>query len=156
MTIMVQPADATDVPAMLGVIELAFDPSFGEAWSGPQLLGSLVVAGGWASLACRADDPVGFSLCRRIGDEAELLLIGVVPSARGIGMGVQLLETAIADALRLHVGIMFLEVRDGNTAAQALYRRCGFKDVGRRRDYYRGATGERFDAVTMRRDLRQG
>ena len=59
----------------------------------------------------------------------------------------------MSDARLRDLDTMFLEVRDGNTAAQQLYERSGFIGVGRRRDYYRGATAERFDAITMRRDL---
>ena len=47
---------------------------------------------------------------------------------------------------------LFLEVRDGNLAA-SLYARAGFIEVGRRKDYYTGIDGARFDAITMRRDL---
>jgi ribosomal protein S18 acetylase RimI-like enzyme len=39
------------------------------------------------------------------------------------------------------------------SAAAALYRAAGFVSVGRRKNYYHGADGERFDAVTFVRDL---
>lgn len=40
----------------------------------------------------------------------------------------------------------FLEVRESNTAAQALYRALGFTSVGRRRSYYRAP---REDALVL-------
>ncbi len=68
----------------------------------------------------------GFTLCRHIGPEAELLLIGVDPAARRSGVGRALLGAAAADAARRDATTMFLEVRDGNTAALALYRAAGY------------------------------
>jgi [ribosomal protein S18]-alanine N-acetyltransferase len=43
--------------------------------------------------------------------------------------------------------------RDPIASAAALYRAAGFVSVGRRKNYYHGADGERFDAVTFVRDL---
>jgi ribosomal-protein-alanine N-acetyltransferase len=45
-----------------------------------------------------------------------------------------------------------LEVRDGN-AAVAMYRAAGFKQAGRRRNYYHAPDGDRFDALTLFREL---
>ena len=47
---------------------------------------------------------------------------------------------------------MLIEVRPGNLAALALYRRHGFIEIGRRRNYY-PAQGGREDAIVMARDL---
>ncbi len=35
-----------------------------------------------------------------------------------------------------HAAVHFLEVRESNTAAQALYRKLGFVEIGRRSKYY--------------------
>ncbi len=131
----------------------AFDPRFGEAWSAPQLRGTLQQPGSWLRIACRGDAMVGFSLCRLIVDEAELLLIAVMPESQGAGIGRALLSAAVEDARGRGVAEMFLEMRDGNAAAYALYSALEFAEVGRRRDYYRGAGDLRFDAITMRRRL---
>lgn len=150
-------AGAADVDAMLTVMAQAFDPRFGEAWSAVQLGGSLAQIDTWARLVRDPADgrgaPLGFSLCRRIVDEAELLLVAVVPQARRRGIGGLLLETAQRDARLRGSRTMFLEMRDGNAAALQLYRAQGFVEIGRRRDYYRGIAGNRHDAVTMRRTL---
>ena len=84
MSIELRAAGQADVPAILDVMGLAFDPRFGEAWSGPQLLGTLAGPGSWARLAATGGSVVGFSLCRCIGREAELLLVGVLPANRGM------------------------------------------------------------------------
>lgn len=158
MTLRLRLAAEADVATIMTVMSDAFDARFGEAWSAAQVHGSLVSPDAWARLALIDDAPgrtrpVGFSLCRCVGPEAELLLVGVVVGERGRGFGGALLATAKADAARRGVEAMFLEVRDGNVGALALYRASGFVVVGHRRDYYRGGTAERFDAITMRSDL---
>lgn len=152
MTVRFTAKSTDNIDAMMAVIAVAFDPGFGEAWSAAQVRGSLAMGTAWARIAWRADArPLGFTLCRHIGPEAELLLIGVDPAARRGGVGRALIEHAVADAARRDATTMFLEVRDGNTAALALYLASGFTSIGRRRDYYRGADGTRFDAITLRR-----
>lgn len=144
-------AQAADIDAMMAIMASAFDPGFGEAWSAQQVLGSLATGTAWARLACRPNaPPVGFTLCRQIGPDAELLLIGVAPAARRGGVGRALLAAAADEARARGVASLFLEVREGNGAALALYRAAGYEVIGRRRDYYRGADGRRFDAITLR------
>ena len=142
-----------DLGTVTAISLAAFDPRFGEAWSAAQLQGTLNEPRSWLRLARDGDAAVGFGLCRLIVDEAELLLIAVAPAARGRGIGAALLAATIDDARARGVTEMFLEMRDGNAAAAALYRSLGFAEVGRRRDYYRGSEQRRFDAVTMRRPL---
>jgi ribosomal-protein-alanine N-acetyltransferase len=48
---------------------------------------------------------------------------------------------------------IFLEVDPDNAPAVALYRRFGFRDVGRREGYYRRSEGQSAAAIVMRRDL---
>jgi ribosomal-protein-alanine N-acetyltransferase len=54
------------------------------------------------------------------------------------------------EGARAKVRVASLEVRASNEAAQALYRKLGFHDVGRRPRYY-GDNGE--DAVLMDREM---
>ena len=75
-----------------------------------------------------------FAAWRCVLDEAELLAIAVREIWRGQGIGARLLQAGLA-ALP-EVRSVFLEVRAANHAAQALYRRHGFVENGRRRGYY--------------------
>lgn len=85
-----------------------------------------------------------------ISDSAEILTVGVLPSARRRGIARQLLDGLLAEARRRGAVEAFLEVRVDNEAAQLLYSREGFVQVGLRPGYYDGG---RVDAVVMRREL---
>ncbi len=135
------------------LMESAFDPRFGEAWSTAQLAGALSIADTWGQLGFDDDEPYGFSLTRRVVDEAELMLVAVLPAERGRGLGRRLVEGAMHKARQRGARKMFLEVRDGNASALHLYASLGFSAAGRRQNYYMGTAGERFDAITMRRNL---
>jgi [ribosomal protein S18]-alanine N-acetyltransferase len=98
----------------------------------------------------RGAQAVGFSLCRAVMDEVELLLIAVAPEARRQGAGSRLLIRAQEDALSRGGSMLFLEVREDNEAARCLYESLGFAVIGRRADYYSGKDGGRRAAITMR------
>jgi [ribosomal protein S18]-alanine N-acetyltransferase len=87
--------------------------------------------------------------------EAQLLNLSVVPDARRDGLGSELLAQFLADARRLGAEQVFLEVRESNGPAIALYERSGFESVARRESYYPPgrAGGAREDALVMRRSL---
>jgi ribosomal-protein-alanine N-acetyltransferase len=59
-----------------------------------------------------------------------------------------LLDDYMQGARNDSVARLHLEVRDGNPAI-AMYHSAGFAPVGRRRNYYHGQDGKRFDAITL-------
>ena len=147
------PYDLADVPQLAALMEAAFPPAFGEAWSAAQLAGVLGLPQVSGERAAQHGVLMGFSLFRQVADEAELLLVAVLPQFRQQGLGRLLVERVATAALAGGARLLFLEVREGNLAAQALYTRMGFAPIGRRAAYYRGADGQLYDAVTMRLDL---
>lgn len=143
---------AADVGAVDRVMQAAFDPRFGEAWTPAQCLGMLSLPGVWLTLARCDDALVGFALTRAVADDAELLLIAVLPDQRGRGVGRALLRRAIDDAASRGAARLCLEMRAGNDATR-LYASEGFAKCGERRAYYAGRHGERFDAHTYARPI---
>lgn len=141
-------ADATNLDEMMLVMDEAFDPAFGEAWSTAQCLGILGLPGVWLTIARRGTEPAGFALSRIVFDEAELLLLGVRPAFRHQGVGRVLLDHMIEAAGALGASRVHLEVREGNEALH-LYEGARFSQIGRRRAYYRGRDGQLFDALTL-------
>lgn len=139
---------AADLVAVMRVMEDSFDPAFGEAWTSAQCAGLLPMAGVWLSLARRADDVIGFALGRIVAREAELLLLAVRRSSQGEGVGQMLLDRFASVAASKGAEQLHLEVRQGNHAI-GLYSRNGYREVGRRRNYYNGRDGQLFDALTL-------
>ena len=89
--------------------------------------------------------PSGFCAWRQVApDEAELLNLAVVPSARRQGVA-----SALLNALRqTAAGDIFLEVAQPNAPAIALYGSLGWETVSVRKGYYEHG---RIDAVVMRK-----
>lgn len=148
------PGSSQDIDEVMQVMDSAFGDRFGEAWTRSQLGGILPMAGVSLMLAREPDGGsiTGFSLYRTVADEAELLLIAVIPDSHRRGVGRQLLDDFLDRARNDGVTRVHLEVRDGNSAL-SLYRDAGFAPVGRRRNYYHASDGRRFDAVTLARQL---
>lgn len=94
---------------------------------------------------------VGFVLFSLAADECEILDIAVDPRCRRAGNARKLIEATLAAAAAAGAGRCFLDVRESNASAQAFYHATGFAVVGRRRSYYRTATGTREDALLMSR-----
>jgi ribosomal-protein-alanine N-acetyltransferase len=93
---------------------------------------------------------VGYVIAFAIGEDAELLNIAVHPTHRGKGLAGQMLDAVLIELGARGVKNAFLEVRESNAAARALYRSRGFAEIGRRRNYYRRPVE---DALVMRRML---
>ena len=146
----IEPGSSLDIDAVMTVMDAAFGDRFGEAWTRSQLCGILPMAGVSLMLAREPNGGAitGFSLYRTVADEAELLLIAVIPPRHRRGVGRMLLDDFLERARNDGVSRVHLEVREGNSAV-SLYRDAGFSPVGRRRNYYHAPDGQRFDAVTL-------
>jgi [ribosomal protein S18]-alanine N-acetyltransferase len=95
----------------------------------------------------------GYAASWYVLDQAELGNIAVAEPFRGLGIGALLVETALLRAERRGAREIFLEVRPSNGPALRLYRRFGFREAGRRPDYYSKPVE---DALVMRRPLDAG
>ncbi|RUX85685.1 N-acetyltransferase, partial [Mesorhizobium sp. M7D.F.Ca.US.004.01.2.1] len=101
-----------------------------------------------------AKPPVGFVLARLAAGEGEILTVAVARSHRRQGLGWQLMDAVLRELHAQRAEALFLEVDETNVAAIALYRRLGFREVGKRPNYYRSAEHGPTGALVMRRDLR--
>ena len=104
-----------------------------------------------------ADLPVAAVVVRQIVDELWVLNIATHPAHRRRGhadrllMAARILRPAVMSPAPTS---LWLEVREGNVGARALYERHGFVVVGSRPGYYPGLDGgPRETAVLMRRPL---
>lgn len=143
-----------DVDRIMAIMDAAFDPAYGEAWSRRQVEDALILGNcHYLLIGPQGEDspkgPVsGFSLSRAGFGEEELLLFAIAPSCRRQGLGRRLLEY-FANAARLrNASRLLLEMRRGNPA-EHLYRNFGFIPIGERPNYYRTPDGTRIDAITF-------
>ncbi|MCF2513535.1 GNAT family N-acetyltransferase [Sphingomonas sp. G124] len=143
-----RPGGIDDLDDVMRIMGGAFQPCFGEAWTRSQCAGILPMSGVNLTIAEDNRGPAGFSLARCVADEAELLLIAVDPASQRSGIGQSLLDNFIATVRHWGATKLHLEVRDGNPAV-AMYRAAGFIPACRRRNYYHGADGRAYDAVTL-------
>ncbi len=72
-----------------------------------------------------------------IVDEMHIATIATHPDFRRQGIGEQILRSALLDGRDAGAHLAFLEVRESNDAAQAMYRKFGFRASGKRPRYYR-------------------
>ncbi len=79
---------------------------------------------------------LGYSLCWVFNEEAELHWIEIFPPHRGKGLGKLLLKETLNYLSGEGVKKVFLEVEENNQRALNLYRAFGFKENGRRKNYY--------------------
>ena len=82
-------------------------------------------------------------------DEGEILNLAVAPSGRRHGLGRALVRDILDALARRGVRHVYLEVRESNAPARALYGAHGFQEAGRRKQYYRRPVE---DAIVLRRD----
>lgn len=136
----IRPATPEDVAAILALEksipsaahwpESTYRGIFGQ--EGPKRI-ALVATG---PLGKPSDVICGFVIARLAGSDCELENIFVTPQNQHRGLGSLLLQSLAAAARSQSATRIFLEVRESNTAARALYEKSGFAITGRRPNYY--------------------
>jgi ribosomal-protein-alanine N-acetyltransferase len=161
MILWYEPYPAVIEPGRLSDVDDLSDihaASFHRGWSAAEIE-ALIAQEQVITIVARRGSPfgsrrtVGLIMVRTTKDEAEVLTLGVHPRHRSKGLGRRLIDEALRRLYHDRVKSVFLEVDEGNVAALALYRRLGFKEVGRRRNYYATAGGPASTALVMRLDL---
>ena len=146
--LVVRPARRDDVDDVAAIERRAFS----DPWSANSfraLFGNQVVY-----FAVAADSITGrifgYVVSWFVMDEGEIANLAVADDARRTGVGARLLDHALEIARARACRVMFLEVRESNVAARALYASRGFEVAGRRSRYYRKPVE---DALVLRRAL---
>lgn len=111
---------------------------------------------GYQTVVAEADQQLhGFVVYSVAVGESHILNLCVDPDHRHCGIAETLMHQAMANAVVCGAQTMFLEVRESNLAAIALYEKLQFSETGRRENYYNvaGSNTCREDALLMARDL---
>ncbi|MDN5821082.1 MAG: GNAT family N-acetyltransferase [Brachybacterium sp.] len=146
-----RPATLEDVEE-IALAELELFPD--EAWNVFQLAEEIAHPDRRYVIAARGEDGtgelLGYAGIMLAGDLADLHTIGTRQERRGIGRA--LLAWCEQQARDGGAERMLLEVREDNARARAVYTTAGYREIDRRRGYYR-IRGRGIDALVMQRDL---
>lgn len=143
MALVIRRAAPSDFAALLAIENAAFD---GDRLSPRALRRSLVAPSMLVVVGESAGSVVGYGLAhvRRGGSRARITSLAVAGAPKGSGQALLLALEAACRAKGL-TGVR-LEAREDNVRAIALYRRAGYRAVGRRENYYEdGAAAVRFE-----------
>lgn len=125
---------------------------FKKGWNEAMMRQMLLLPGALGLIAYQEGEPAGIIMYAYSPGQADIVTLGVLPEYRGRQVSDQLMESSFSSLLDQGIHEVFLEVAVDNPHAIGLYRRHGFKQVGKRPNYYdRGE--ERIDALVMRADL---
>ena len=141
------PADRSHLPQLAALERACFSHPWSEAMLAEELYtdpASLVAAEGEDGTV------LGYGMVRAVLDEGCLERIAVVPAYRRQGVAEELLSAFLRFG-QAHLAFLTLEVREGNAPAIALYEKLGFREVGRRKNYY---PESKEDAVLMTVEFR--
>lgn len=133
MSVSLRPALGDDLDA-IAEIERA---SFSDPWSVASFAGLLSGPRVRMTVAHEAGHVVGYSVLLVTAPDADLANLAVAPRSQGRGIGRLLLEQVVAASREAGVEHVYLEVRESNARAIAMYERAGFQAFGLRRRYYR-------------------
>lgn len=93
---------------------------------------------------------LGYAGIQKVLDEGYVTNIAVTKSARGKGIGKSLVEALISFAEKQNLSFISLEVRESNALAISLYTKCGFRNMGKRKNFYQHPTE---DAIIFTKEL---
>jgi len=89
------------------------------------------------TVACDSEGKtVGYVGFMYVVDEGYISNVAVRPEQRRQGIADRLIAEAVDSAKRKDLSFLTLEVRESNEPAISLYRKHGFGEVGRRKNYY--------------------
>ncbi len=139
------PAHDLSLAAQAAIFSEAFDGYIGGSFAMDAAgLGRFLCVQGadlcYSRFARNAAGLCGFGYITRVGDIARLAGMGVIATARRSGFARALLLHLLEEARARRDRMMVLEVIEQNPAACALYRREGFREIGRLYGWRRPAT----------------
>ena len=122
---------------------------FSQPWSEKSVAGELENPLSLWLVAMEGDRLAGYVGSQTVMDETDMMNLAVGSEFRRQGVGEALVNALVASLKELGSRCLTLEVRDSNEAARALYGKLGFREIGRRRGYYRDP---REDALILRKE----
>jgi ribosomal-protein-alanine N-acetyltransferase len=144
-----QPIGPFDTELLAELHRQCFTAPWDRTWNARSFADVLSMPGAAGSIILVDGAPLGFGLTLQALDEVELLLLAILPQARGRGLGLLLLDNLLSAAVARGAKRALLEVAEKNIPAIGAYTKVGFTICGRRKQYYPGPT----DAVLFEKAL---
>ena len=143
------PALSDLTPAWLDALMAIEGAAYSFPWSRGNFIDS-IAAGHLARVLLDARGAMlGYFVAMVAVDEMHLLNITVAPAFQGHGHARRMMDAVIAQCRTEAAHALWLEVRESNERARAIYEHMGFTAQGRRKGYYPAAFGSREDAIVM-------
>ena len=125
---------------------------FSDPWSETSFREALDSSWSFGLVAHHSHRIAGYLIGREIAGTGEVLNLAVSPDFRRRGVARALLRAGLTALRKRRVEEVYLEVRESNRSAQALYLSSGFRPVGQRAAYYRNP---KEDALVLWLPLKQ-
>ena len=109
---------------------------FSQPWSRKSFAESIAKSENLYLVAKESEEVLGYCGLWGVGDEGQITHVCVKESARGKGVGKQLLLAMLEKGKERGLQAFTLEVRVSNTPARELYKKVGFAEAGIRKGFY--------------------
>lgn len=135
MSHQLRPATEADLQAIMELEKSSFG---NDAWAKPTMRAELVAPHTFYLVACLNEKVVGYAGLSKVksSSSADIQTIAVDQTQRRHGIGRELMQRLIAQAIQLGANELYLEVREDKPAPQKLYESLGFEAIDRRENYY--------------------
>lgn len=147
--LIIKPAKKEEAKAIWQVAESAY--ANGSPWSLEQFEELIAFKNVTTLIAEKADRGiVAMIVASNTSVEADIYMLAVKAAEQGEGIGQELFQELIQEMRANDLETIFLEVRESNIAANKVYQRLGFEQIGRRKNYY---SKPKEDALMMKLNL---
>ncbi len=146
---LIRPAQERDLEEIMALETESFE---NDAWSESNMHLELLAHHTYYLVAHLNAELVAYAGLAKLpgSEQADIQTIAVAPTARGFGLGRELMNRLIEQAQQRGATELFLEVRADNPVAQKLYGSLGFKQIDLRKNYYQP---DGVDAIVMSKTL---
>lgn len=134
---------ATDLPEVATIEKVSNRFPWTE-----QILLDCLTAGYNCWVMQRDHEYIGYMIAMIALRECHLLNICIRPNYQRLGYGRKLMGFLLDFVKAKNVNVVFLEVRQSNQAALALYNEYGFNEISVRKNYYPSEQGQE-DAIVL-------
>ena len=122
---------------------------FADPWSERSIASELDNKLAFWLVAVEGDTVAGYIGSQTVLDETDMMNVAVHPDFRRKGIAEALILELVDHLRRMGSHCLTLEVRASNAPAIALYEKLDFREIGRRKNYYRNP---KEDALILRKE----